>query len=158
MTDYPADTGWRMPAEWEPHEATWIAWPHQRDDWPGKFEPIPWVYCEIVRHLQASERVHVLVNDATAEADVQSLLAQADIKLDGIRFFHFATDRVWTRDYGPLFLVNQAGEVAQTDWRFNGWAKYDNWKHADAIPAQIAATLGFTSWQPAFGDKRVVLE
>src|SRR5436190_12652749 len=95
----------RWPAEWEPHARTWIAWPHQRDDWPGKFEPIPWVYCEIVRHLQASERVHVLVNDAIAEADARSLLAQADIELTRVRFFHFATDRVWTRDYGPLFLV-----------------------------------------------------
>src|SRR6267378_2555688 len=60
-------SAYRMPAEWEPHEATWIAWPHQRDDWPGKFEAIPWVYAEIVRHLHASESVRILVNDACAE-------------------------------------------------------------------------------------------
>src|SRR5580704_8963444 len=93
--DERAAQGLRMPAEWEPHDATWIAWPHQRDDWPGKFEPIPWVYTEIVRHLQASELVHVLVNDAHAETVAREQLAEAGVDLERVRFFHHPTDRVW---------------------------------------------------------------
>ena len=65
--DKQAARGLRMPAEWEPHDATWLAWPHHRDDWPGKFEPIPWVYAEIIRHLARHERVELIVNDAASE-------------------------------------------------------------------------------------------
>src|SRR5262249_265267 len=126
MSAFPAEQGWRMPAEWEPHEATWLAWPHQLDDWPGKFEPIPWVYTEIVRHLHAGENVHLRVNDAGAEESARRHFSQAGVSLGRVRFFHFATDRVWTRDFGPVFLVNQSGGLAQTDWHFNGWAKYPN--------------------------------
>src|SRR5437588_11027107 len=113
-----------MPAEWEPHEATWIAWPHQVENWPGKFEPIPWVYTEIVGHLHASEFVHLLVNDAAGEQSARHYLSQAGIALDRVRFFHLPTDRAWTRDYGPIFLTNAKREVALTDWHFNAWAKY----------------------------------
>jgi agmatine deiminase len=158
MNPFPADDGWRMPAEWEPHEATWIAWPHQRDDWPGKFEPIPWVYAEIVRHLQASERVHLFVNDAATEHSARECLDQAGVPLDRVRFFHFVTDRVWTRDYGPIFLVNADGGLAQTDWHFNGWAKYPNWQNDDRVPAQLASALGLQSWQPMADTRRLVLE
>jgi agmatine deiminase len=158
MTTYPADQGWRMPAEWEPHDATWIAWPHQRDDWPGKFEPIPWVYTEIVRHLHVSEMVHVLVNDANAEGNTHQHLAEVGIDLQRVRFFHHQTDRVWTRDYAPLFLSNARSELGVTDWHFNGWAKYPNWKHDNAIPAQIAAALKLQAWQPTCQGRRVVLE
>src|SRR5947209_19032989 len=106
-----AAEGWRMPAEWEPHEATWIAWPHQIEAWPGKFEPIPWVYVEIVRHLHYSEHVHIIVTDEHAEQDVREHLTRAGIVLERVRFFHFRTDRVWTRDYGPLFLKHADGRV-----------------------------------------------
>src|SRR3954465_14537779 len=106
--------GWHMPAEWAPHEATWLAWPHNRRDWPGKFAPVPWVYAEIVRHLHAGELVHLLVNDAAAEKKVRPTLAKAGVDLARVRFFRVPTDRVWTRDYGPIFLTNDAGEVAVT--------------------------------------------
>jgi len=158
MNTFPADAGWRMPAEWESHQATWLAWPHQRDDWPGKFEPIPWVYTEIVHHLQASENVHLLVNDAAAEDNARRHLAQAGVSLERVRFFPFVTDRVWTRDYGPIFLVNAGGGLAQTDWLYNAWAKYPNWQNDTRVPAQMAAALGLPSWQPMAGGRRVVLE
>src|SRR4051794_7591664 len=99
----PAAHGWRMPAEWEPHEATWLAWPHNRSDWPGKFPPIPWVYAEIVRHLATQEKVHLIVNDEVAEAAVRKVLTKVGVDLAQVRFFHLPTDRVWTRDYGPIF-------------------------------------------------------
>src|SRR5262245_25319024 len=107
--DPPAVQGWRMPAEWEAHEATWIAWPHRRADWPGKFAPIPWVHVEIVRHLHETERVHILINDRASEKTARRMLSRAGIDLGQVRFFPFRTDRVWTRDYGPIFLVSGHG-------------------------------------------------
>src|SRR5262245_44581626 len=95
---------YRMPAEWEPHEATWIAWPHQRDDWPGKFEPILWVYAEIVRQLLLSERVRMLINNARAEQRVRAVLDKVAFDRSRIEFFPVRTDRVWARDYGPIFV------------------------------------------------------
>ena len=124
MPDTPRSLGFRMPAEWEPHEATWIAWPHNRDDWPGRFAPIPWVYAEIVRKLARVERVRILVQDSAVEETARRILRKADANLDAVEFFHAPTDRSWTRDYCPLFVKNRAGEVAMTNWRFNGWAKY----------------------------------
>jgi agmatine deiminase len=158
MDTFPANQGWRMPAEWETHEATWIAWPHQVEDWPGKFEPIPWVWTEIVRHLSASEMVHLLVNNAAAAERVRGYLEQVGVVLERVRFFLFETDRVWTRDYGPIFVTSAAGERTITDWRFNAWAKYPNWQHDDAIPAQLATALGLPACQPACRGQRVVLE
>src|SRR5947208_9078987 len=90
----PAAQGFRMPAEWEPHEATWIAWPHRRQDWPGKFHSIPWIYTEIVRHLHQSELVRILVNDGRAEKRARRCLTRAGIDLGRVEFFPFPTDRV----------------------------------------------------------------
>jgi agmatine deiminase len=130
-----------MPAEWEPHEATWLAWPHNRDDWPGKFATIPWVYAEIVRQLHASEEIRILVNDAAGEKRARRTLARAGIDLGRVAFFHVKTDRVWTRDYGPMFVVSERGELGINNWRFNGWAKYDNWRSDDRVPYRVAQAL-----------------
>src|SRR5204862_3689670 len=94
MSAFPADLGWRMPAEWEPHEATWIAWPHQRDDWPGKFEPIPFVYAEIVRHLHQSEAVHILVGGRRGQQRARAVLEQTPLDWTRIEFHDIPTDRV----------------------------------------------------------------
>ncbi len=144
----PHALGFRMPAEWEPHEATWIAWPHNRDDWPGRFAPIPWVYGEIVRKLAPFERVLILVEDEDHEQGARRILKKIGADLDAVEFFACPTDRVWTRDYGPIFVRNARGEVAITNWRFNGWAKYDNWKKDDAVPARIARRLNMRVWRP----------
>src|SRR6516225_6551070 len=111
MSRVPADLGFRMPAEWEPHEATWIAWPHQRDDWPGKFNAIPWVYAEIVRHLHQSERVRLLVNDSRSQRRARKSLLRAGVDLERVEFFPFPTDRCWTRDYGPIFVTAANGKL-----------------------------------------------
>jgi len=136
-----------MPAEWEPHEATWIAWPHNRDDWPGRFAPIPWVYGEIVRKLSRVEKVRILVSGAALERQARRILRQVGARMEAVEFFECPTDRVWTRDYGPLFVKNRR-EVAATAWRFNAWAKYDDWKRDAAVPAFITERLGMTSWTP----------
>src|SRR5256885_14160991 len=120
-----------MPAEWEPHEATWIAWPHNRGDWPGRFAPVPWVYGEIVRKLAAVERVRILVQSAAVEKQARRILEKIGANLDAVEFIPCQTDRVWTRDYCPLFVKNRKHEIALTAWEFNGWAKYPN-HHRDA--------------------------
>src|SRR4051794_6220493 len=111
MATVPADEGFRMPAEWEPHEAVWIAWPHNHADWPGKIGPIPWVYTEIVWHLHQSERVCILVNDPPSEAKARRALTRASVDLSRLEFFYFPTNRVWTRDYAPLFVTRGNGRV-----------------------------------------------
>jgi agmatine deiminase len=99
--------GYRMPAEWEPHSATWLAWPHYREDWPEKFEPIPWVYAEIIRNLARRERVELIVNSTAAGRQARKILKQADALCANVRFHRWPTDRVWLRDSGCIFLVPQ---------------------------------------------------
>lgn len=147
-----------MPAEWQPHEATWIAWPHNADDWPGKFEAIPWVYADIVRHLHTEEKVHILVNDASVEQEVRTILEKVGVDLKQIRFFHLPTDRVWTRDFGPIFVTHADGRVGFTNWAFNGWAKYDNWHKDNAVPDHLEGFLKMPSWKPEIAGVRMVLE
>ena len=140
-----------MPAEWEPHQATWISWPHNREDWPGKFAPVPWVYVEIVRHLHQSERVCILVEDHKMENRVKRMLSRAVIDLSRICFFRFPTNRVWIRDYGPIFVRKQGdgvSEIATTNWKFTAWAKYSNWKKDNSIPSKIAKALKLAQWEP----------
>ncbi len=154
----PRERGFRMPAEWAPHEATWIAWPYNPQDWPGRFQPIPWVFCEIVRALARVERVEILVNDQAAEKRARALLGRAGADLASIRFHHWPTNRIWTRDSGPIFVQDNAGALGITDWRFNAWAKYPDWQKDDALPAKAAELLRVPAWQPSVGGHRVVLE
>ena len=159
----PRELGYRMPAEWERHEATWLAWPHNPDDWPGKFQAIPWVYAEIVRLLAARERVHILVEDAKAHGRALGILERAGANLDRVSFHLWPTDRSWTRDSGPIFVRNGEGQVGITNWRFNAWAKYSNWRLDDQVPGRVAELPGLPEWQPtaelADGSmRRLVLE
>ncbi len=151
-----------MPAEWEPHAATWLAWPHEPRDWPGKLPPIPWVYGEVVRHLVRGERVRILVNDAGTEAHARKLLGRVGVDLGLVDLVRVPTDRSWTRDTCPLFVRSGEGEVAITNWRFNGWAKYPNHKKDDAINDRLAQRYRLRQWKPTatVGGKpwRVVLE
>ena len=144
----PRALGYRMPAEWEPHEATWLAWPHNASNWPGKFSSIPWLYAEIVRLLAAHERVHLIVENTTMQGRVTGMLERARANLDQVSFHCWPTDRSWTRDSGPIFVRNAAGQVAITNWRFNAWAKYDDWHLDDQLPGRVAELLGMREWQP----------
>jgi agmatine deiminase len=144
--DTPTALGFRMPAEWEPHAATWLAWPHERRDWPGKLKTIPWVYAEVVRHLVEGERVRILVRDARTERAARRVLRRAGVDPTRVDFYRVPTDRSWTRDFCPLF-VRRDGEVALTNWKFNGWAKYPNWRRDDAVPDRLARLLGRRQWK-----------
>lgn len=154
----PAALGFRLPAEWEAHEATWIAWPHNRTDWPGKFPTIPWIYCEIVRHLAGSETVSILVEDARAEERACELLERSHVALERVRFHRRPTNRGWTRDYAPLFVRGAGGELGAVKFRFSGWARYRDWPLDDAAGDFIARRTTSQVWRPAAGGRRVVLE
>ena len=147
-----------MPAEWEPHNATWIAWPHNPEDWPSKFQPIPWVYAEIVRHLSRVEEVHILVNNEPAERRAESILKRGGANMARLHFHQWPTDRVWLRDSGPIFTKDPAGEVSITNWRFNAWAKYDNWRRDDQVPQQVAKLYNMPERRPMVGTHRLILE
>jgi agmatine deiminase len=153
----PRSLGYRMPAEWEPHAATWLAWPHNAADWPGRFHPIPWVYCDIVRQLTRVEDVHLLVENAAAEQRAGALLGKTGARLERVHFHQWPTDRVWMRDSGPIFVKRTEG-VGITNWRFNAWAKYDDWQSDDQLPSRATELLHLPSWTPEFQGHRVVLE
>ena len=146
-----------MPAEWELHEATWLAWPHERTDWPGKFAPIPWVYADIVRHLSRVERVRILVGHREEQQQARRIIEKSGANLDAVDFFVVPTNRGWTRDFGPIFVKNDNG-VAFTNWRFNAWAKYDDWKKDDAATKRLVPRLKLPVWEPEHRGRRVVLE
>jgi agmatine deiminase len=139
---------YRMPAEWAPHAATWIAWPHNPEDWPNKFQPIPWVYAEIVRHLSRVEDVHILVNDLAAERRATGALKRGGANLARVHFHYWPTDRVWLRDSGPIFVKNAQGDLAATNWKFNAWAKYSNWHRDDLIPHHVAKLYNIPEIKP----------
>ena len=177
-----------MPAEWEAHAATWLAWPHYKLDWPGKFEPVPWVYAEIIRYLSRRERVELIVQDRAAEKRARKTLQLGNAFNDNIRFHRWPTDRVWTRDSGCAFVwpcgtntgVLQMSEdqnppvrrnarkvehppprsrgLAAIKWRFNAWGKYPNWQRDENIGRLMAQAAGAPEIQPASQKKRVVLE
>jgi agmatine deiminase len=200
-----------MPAEWEPHDATWLAWPHYHGDWPGRFEPIPWVYTEIIRNLARHERVELIVNDVVAERRVRKLLDRANAPLANVRFHRWPTNRVWMRDSGCIFVVPAEpgfarldsrepalslpkgrlppqenstsredreghdfsradkqprktgasapeGSLVATNFRFNAWAKYSNWRLDEQIGTKMASTAQATEVHPLHKEKHVVLE
>ncbi len=130
-----------MPAEWEPHASTWIAWPHNPTDWPGKFEPIPWVYAEFVRHVAQVERVDILVNHPAHESAARKVLRSAHVALKNIRFHRIPTNRGWTRDFLPTFVRSRSG-VRPVKWRFNAWAKYRDWQKDEAAGLGVAQLTG----------------
>jgi agmatine deiminase len=146
-----------MPAEWAPHDATWLAWPHNVKDWPGKFGPIPWVYAEIVRQLSRGETVRLAVNGEEGEAKARKVLRRAGVDLASVAFHRWKTDRVWTRDSGPIF-VRKEGRKAIARFRFNAWAKYPNWKSDVKLPERAAKALGVPLLPVKHGGADVVLE
>ena len=110
MPDTPRALGFRMPAEWEPHEATWIAWPHNRDDWPGRFAPIPWVYAEIVRKLTRVEQVRILVEERCRRSKPRAAYcARPAPTWKRLSSFTRRPIASWTRDYCPLFVKDRHG-------------------------------------------------
>ncbi|MDP3975428.1 MAG: agmatine deiminase family protein [bacterium] len=143
---------YRMPAEWEPHGATWIAWPHNQEHWPGNFEPIPKVFASFVALLARSEQVFICVNDEGMEASARLALSQAGVneaELSRIRFFQIPTNASWSRDHGPIFVFDESGQLVVTDWVFNCWGeKYPPWDLDNQVPQKIAGQFQLPLLQP----------
>jgi agmatine deiminase len=148
--------GFSMPAEWEPHQATWIAWPHNLRDWPGRFGPVPWVFADIVKKLAEGEIVRLLVNDAAHQARARRHLERQGANLDRVDFRRIPTDRVWTRDSGPIVVRKggPGGGRAVAGFRFDAWSKYPDWKRDARIPERAARAIGL-SVVPIRRDGRV---
>lgn len=155
-----AALGFSMPAEWEKHEATWLGWPHNPTDWPGKLEPIQWVYGEIARKIAPGEAVRILVNSREHESHVRKILTQVGVGASRVQFFRFQTNRGWTRDFGPTFVrrAKPRHEVAIARFRFNAWARYPDWHKDDAIPGQVARRLKYEIFPVDYRGREVVLE
>ena len=154
----PWEMEYRTPGEWEAHAGTWLGWPHELTDWPGKFAPIPWAFAEIVRHLSRVERVYLLVESRAAEKRVRGILKKAGANLEAMDFLLVPTDRGWMRDSGPICVKNAEGEVAYNHFVFNGWAKYANHKKDAVAVTKVNQKLRLPLWQPEHKGRRVVLE
>jgi len=141
-----------MPAEWAPHRATWIAWPHHEPDWPDKFASIPWVYAEIVRALAAHEQVEILCHDAEGEAAARATIAAHAVPLTSVSFHVVPTDRGWLRDSAPTVVLDETGRPTLVDWAFNGWAKYDNWRLDANVGSAIASVAALPRLKPTRPD------
>jgi agmatine deiminase len=138
--------GFRLPAEWEPHRATWLAWPHNPDTWPGRLARVETAFAAMIRALQPGEAVCVNVCDAAMEEAARRRLAESGVTLDAsVEFHHIPTDDAWIRDHGPLWLVRDGAagrERLLLDFRFDAWGgKYPPWDRDDAVPARIAEAL-----------------
>jgi agmatine deiminase len=153
--------GFAMPAEWETHEATWLGWPHNRTDWPGKLDTICWVYGEIVRKLAPGEEVRILVGSKAEERLARRYLSRAGAPLSRVRFVLHPTNRGWTRDSGPIFVRcgSQPGaETAIVHCHFNAWAKYPDWKKDRRVPETAARLLGKRLFDAQANGRPLVLE
>lgn len=141
-----------MPAEWAPHRGTWLSWPHRESSWPGRFEPVPAVFAEIVRHLAEREDVHINVADEGLEERARKTLRRAAVPSTNIFFHRHPTNDAWCRDHGPIFLNRVAGgrpEQLILDWGYNAWGgKYPPFDDDDRIPSRIGAALGIPVIEP----------
>jgi agmatine deiminase len=164
----PAELGYAMPAEWAPHAATWLGWPHNRSDWPGKFEVIPWIYGEMIRKISAGENVRLIIRHARDQAHAREVLRQVGVDLGKIQFVLHPTNRGWTRDTGPIFIRRPrasrasrpaaGSETAIVHFHFNGWAKYDNWRKDTQVPETAARLLRKQLFHAEYQGKPFVIE
>ena len=155
----PAQLGYTMPAEWERHAATWLGWPHEKTDWPGKMPVIPWVYGEMIRKIAAGETVRLCVNSKTDEKQARQVIQSAGASLNQVEFLPFPTNRGWMRDSGPIYVRRgRKGQKAIVHWHFNAWARYDNWQKDRRIPDLAAAQQRRPLFQAQLDGRDIILE
>jgi len=148
-----------MPAEWEKHSRTWLAWPHAKLDWPGKFAPVQWVFAEIARHITASEKLGLVVRNKAAEEQARECLEKSGVNLHAVEFLVKPTNRGWMRDCGAIFVTNKnKNEIVALDFEFNAWAKYPDFQHDNKLASIIAKKLNIKSIKPVHKNRNVVLE
>jgi len=150
FNNLPKQNGFFFPAEWHPHTATWLSWPHKEESWPGKIDLIYPGYCEFVKVLTEGELVRINVADEHMEASAKQQLQLAGANLGRIEFFHFPTNDAWCRDHGPAFLINpETKQKVIVDWGYNAWGnKYPPFDLDDIIPTKIAERFGLPVYNP----------
>ena len=148
----------RMPAEWEPQKSTWIAWPHNKDDWPGKFDHIPFVFGKIISELSRVQLVNILVKDKSEKNKATFFLRILETKLTNINFIICKTNRAWTRDFLPIFIKDNKGRKFLTNWKFNAWAKYKNFKKDNKAYIEVKKFTKTHLINPKYKNKEIVLE
>jgi agmatine deiminase len=161
LTATPDSQGFSMPAEWEPHEATWLGWPHNPTDWPDKLDTVRWVYGEIVRKLAPGELVRILVNSRRDAQVARRTLLRSGADVKQVEFIVHSTNRGWTRDSGPIFVRRGRGsriETAIVHFHFNAWAKYDDWQRDRRVPETAARVLGLPLFHATRDGRPFVLE
>ena len=158
MRRTPRNGSYRMPAEWEPQKSTWIAWPHNKEDWPGKVSEIPWVFSKIISELSKLQLVNILVNNQSDKKKAIFFLNILDAKFNKIRFIICKTDRVWTRDFLPIFIKDKKNKNLLSNWEFNGWAKYKNFKNDNKAYLKLKKFVKNKIIKPKFRKKKIVLE
>jgi agmatine deiminase len=146
-----------LPPEWERHEATWLGWPHNKEDWPGKYTPIPWVYAEIVKHISKEEKVRIVVESKQQEKKIANVLKSANGGTFNVELFQFKTDRGWMRDSCPSF-ININNKIELVNFKFNGWAKYSDFKKDTGLPGYISGKLMLKKNIVQYEKRHVVLE
>lgn len=154
-----SEASFRHPAEWEPHAATWLCWPHSRKDWPGKLAAVQWDFGEIIRRIGGSERIRIMVGSPQHERWVRPVLEAEGVPLDRVEFHRIPSDRSWARDAGPIFVEREEDRAQHiAHFAFTGWARYDDWQNDAAIPQKAAESLGLPRIEPVHLGRRVVLE
>ena len=149
---------YRMPAEWEKQKSTWIAWPHNKKDWPGKFNEIPWIFSKIITELSKVQSVNILVKNNSDLKSVNFFLDTFRAKIKNIRLITCKTDRAWTRDFLPIFIKDKNRQKVISKWEFNGWAKYKNFKNDNKAFLKINKFKKFKVVKPKYNKKKIILE
>lgn len=152
-----ADSATRMPAEWEPHEATWLAYPHSQSDWPGKLSAVRWAFAEFVRLLSGHEQVRLLVREAREAERARSVLRRSGADPDRVELHPVSTDRSWLRDSGPTFVFRD-GQLHAVCWAFNAWGRYANWQADRSVGRYVANSSGAAILEPKANGRIVVME
>ena len=150
-----------MPAEWEKHEATWLAWPHSSTDWPTKLDAIRWVYGEVARKICPGEMIRLVVDNRTEVKLANRYLGMAGVDLAKVQFVFHPTNRSWVRDTGPIFVRTSAKrktETAIVHFHFNGWAKYNDWQKDRRVPDAAAKYLGKRLFHARAKGKEFIVE
>lgn len=155
-----------FPAEWHPHRATWLSWPHNTNSWPGKIKTIYQPYCQFIKEVAKGERVCINVADLKMETSARNLLIEIGADLSQIDFFHHPTNDAWCRDHGPAFVINQK-EKAIVNWGYNAWGdKYPPYDLDNKIPELVATKLDLATYHPGivmeggsveFNDRGILL-
>ena len=149
---------YRMPAEWEKQRSTLVGWPQNKEDWPKRFKNIPDVFAKIISKISVCQKVNVLIKNANLKKEIRPLLKRYNSKLNNIKFIICKTNRVWMRDSGPIFLKDKNNKSVMSNWKFNGWAKYNNYKEDDKVNFRIKNYYKSKILSPKYREKSVVLE